>query len=168
MLEIIGILLLIFVAWIILKYTMGFMVTYFSLTISLFIGIGFIMFVLSALANLVSTGTAWAITLVPTIIALIYDIKGMPSNPEDMMDDVKKTLKHKHGYDENGKEIDYFKGEMCCGNCTYNTGRPSSFSLPRCHNSSRYNKLRWDFHDLSEDRLRKVKSTDYCEYWEHF
>lgn len=168
MLEIIGILLLIFVAWIILKYTMGFMFTYFSLTISLFIGIGFIMFVLSALANLVSTGTAWAITLVPTIIALIYDIKGMPSHPEDMMDDVKKTLKYKHGYDEDGKEIDFFEGSQCCGNCAYNQGRPSKYLSPRCYNTSRYKKMRSDFHELSDYDLQEVKNTGHCEYWKHF
>lgn len=124
----------------------------FSLTLTVFLGIGFIMFLLAGLSDTVSVSTGWTITLVPTFIAFVYDICKIASNPGQVQRNYHKIKKSRYGFDEDGNEIDFFKGSKCCGNCKHNGGRPPTGGYPNCR----------------EDLGRKVNNRYSCSRWRHF
>lgn len=137
----------------------------FPSTVSIFLGVGFIMFILSGLSDSVSVSTGWTITLVPTLIAFVYDIHKFVSNPGQVRSDFHRIKKSRYGFDEDGNEIDFYKGKQCCGNCKYNSGRPPTCGSPCCRLEGYAND---DYSFLKYSNRRDVSNDYYCSRWRHF
>lgn len=140
----------------------------FPSTVSIFLGVGFIMFILSGLSDSVSVSTGWTITLVPTLIAFVYDIHKLVSNPGQVRSDFHRIKKSRYGFDNDGNEIDFYKGKRCCGNCKFNRGRPAYTSIPWCDKEGYYTDI-YIIPNSVTLKDRKSVTNDYCcRNWKHF
>lgn len=169
MLTFIEIIILLAIAWAIFKYAYAYLARCFGLTLCMFLGIGSVMFFLSVLTSVVSTSTAWMITLIPTFLAFVYDIYELSNTSAEQINrDVKELRKRRYGFDKYGQEIDFFQGRKCCGNCKFNRGRPPYGGHPTCEMEGHYNDVYVIPSSLSLAERQEVENTYCCSRWQHF
>lgn len=169
MLTLIIIIVVLLIAWVIIKNSLNFLFAGFSLTITLFLGIGFVMFILSGLANVISPGTAWAITLVPTSIAFVYEVYRFATDPEQIKENYKRNKKSRYGFDEKGNEIDLYPGRERCGNCRFNKFRPPyTGGHGWCKKRGYFNDTYVIPDSVTYHDEHEVRQDYGCRHWEHF
>ena len=159
MLKIIGIIILIGIVFALLKYMLAFIIRFTAIGICSFLIVGALTGFL-ALVNVISSGTAWTLSIIASIIGLGYNLYQVSSRPSKAISDV-NNMYHKDyrpkRYDNYGNEIDFYEEKRCCGNCVHNMSR----------SAEKYMDIycTWDsFYHSS----MSYSQTNVCEHWEHF
>ena len=159
MLKIVGIVILIGIIIAVFKYVLVAVIRFTAIAVCSFLVIGTLTGFL-ALINVISTGTAWTLTLIAFFVGLAYNLYEAACRPSKALSDINEMY-HKDytpkKYDDLNKEIDQYKNKRYCGNCKHNMSRsPNHFWSIYCTWNSIYHN------DLS------FSQTDVCEHWEHF
>ena len=159
MMKILGLLFILGIAFVVIKYMLTFAIRLGIVAVTAFFTVGpFTGFLV--IINVISSDTAWIITGIATAIGLIYGIYEFFSTPSEFLTDVKEMYNKNDtppSYDVDGYEINHYPDKRCCGNCAHNMSRS-----PHLYNSI-YCTYDSDYHNVL-----RFSQKSCCSHWQHF